>query len=402
MTILRFLLTLLAVLLVIVSGCALGSRPAGGPSGGNPIVPPTTGWTIVDRPTGTALSTVTVPSAPAPVSRGVGSPNGSLGSVAFSWILSNDTVASGAVNQPYPQTPDRLLYVSATQELWTAFATPAPGEPFNTSVVNLTNGATDVLAGVGNVTGFALDSSVGEVFLSQLPPGGGGGQILAFGERSHELARVPISVGVGLRPTSLALAPSTGDLWISGAANGTLAGSVTIVSSLTGRISAVVPVGLDPTAIAFDPATGLAFVANSASKNLTALFESNGSRAGAPVSLPGTVWPSALAFDSGTGELVALVSTGSGPSTTLLTIDPLDGSVTNLGPLPGNATASTLAIDPSTGDAYVASEQVGGSSAGGGELLRWSFGTPGWTNAGFAGRNPDTQMLDAATDQDFV
>ncbi|MCI4317804.1 MAG: PKD domain-containing protein [Thermoplasmata archaeon] len=327
-------------------------------------------------------------------------PNGSLGSVAFSWILSNDTVASGAVNQRYPLTPDRLLYVSGTGELWLAFSTPPPAEPYNTSVVNLTNGATDDLAGVGNVTAFVYDPSVGEVFLTQIPPGGGGGELLAFGVRSHELARAPTAVGP--HPTDLAVASITGNLWITGSTNAPTPGSVTIVSNLTGRLSAVIPVGVDPTGLAFDPAAGLAFIANSGSANVSVLEEANGSRGGAAIPLPGPVWPGAIAFDNKTGQVVALVNEGPVPSTVLVTIDPSSRAVTTYASLPGNATASTLAIDPATGDAYVATEQVAGSPVGGGELLRWSFDSPGWTAAGFVGRNPDTQLLDPSSSQDFV
>lgn len=389
----------LAVVVVVLSGSVPGRAPSGKatdrPSSFSVVLPPP------DR-----LSLVPTFPADLPVRAVVGAPssvpipNGSLGSVAFSWILSNDTVDSGAVNQRYPLTPDRLLYVSDTRELWLAFATPPPGEPYNTSVVNLTNGATDVLAGVGNVTAFAYDAGVGDVFLTQVPPGGGSGELLEFGVRSHELAHVPTAVGPN--PTSLTLAPTTGNLWITGWTNASHPGSVSVVSQLTGQIVTVAQVGLEPTGVAFDPAVGLAFVASSGSANLSVLLERNGGQPRGPISLPGPVWPGAIAFDNTTGQVVALVDNGSVPSTALVTVDPSSGAVTDLGPLPGNATASTLAVDPATGDAYVATEQLAGSPAGGGELLRWSFPSAGWTAAGFVGRNPDTQMLDPASEQDFV
>jgi DNA-binding beta-propeller fold protein YncE len=326
-------------------------------------------------------------------------PNGSLGSVAFSWVLSNDTVVSGAVNQRYGLTPDQLLYVPATQELWAAFATPAPGQSFNTTVQNLSDGETDILNGPGNVTGIAYDAPLGYVFMTQIAAGGMGGQLLDFGLRSHEVGRAPTTVQP--HPTGVRYDGDSGTLWVPGWTNLSSPGSVVVVTDQSGVVRTVVPVGLDPTAVAFDPGANLAFVANSGSRNLTILRESDASLVGA-FSLPGNVWPGALAFDNATDSLVALLRTGSAPSTTLVSIDPTNGSVTDLGALPGNATASTLVADPTSGDVYVATEQANGSSLAGGQLLRWSFVSSTWSIAGGVGRNPDTQSFDPSGELDFV
>ncbi|MCI4362475.1 MAG: PKD domain-containing protein, partial [Thermoplasmata archaeon] len=290
------------------------------------------------------------------------------------------------------------LYLPATQELWTAFAVPPPGEPFNTTVLNLTNGETDILNGVGNVTGFAYDPSVGCVYLTQIPLGGTGGQLLSFGIRSHELARIPTMVQP--HPTGVAYASGDGTLWVSGWANRSSPGSVEVVSDTSGLVHAVVPVGVDPTAVAIDPEVNLAFVANSGSSNLTMLHESDASPAGT-VPLPGPVWPGALAFDNTTGALMALVQVGSA-SPSLLSIDPSNGSVSILGPVPDNATPSSLVVDPATGNVYVATDPAGGASAGGGELVRWSIGTSAWTVVGPVGGYPNTQAFDPSGPLDFV
>jgi DNA-binding beta-propeller fold protein YncE len=326
-------------------------------------------------------------------------PNGSLGSVAYSWVLSNDTVLSGAVNQRYPLTPDQLLYLPATEELWAAFASPPPGEPFNTTVVNLSNGATDILNGVGNVTGFAYDPTVQDVFLTQIPSGGRSGQLLQFGVRSHELARVPTAVQP--HPSAVAYASGTGDLWVAGWSNATSTGSVEVVSDSSGLVRAVVPVGREPSVVVFDATAALAFVANSGSSNLTVLHEADATAAGT-VALPGSVVPGAFAFDGVTGDLVALAQVGAATSSSLVTVDPSNDSVADLGPLMGNLTASTLSVDPATGDVYVATEPANGSSASGGELLRWTFGGSTWSVVGDAGRDPNTQAFDPAGQLDFV
>jgi DNA-binding beta-propeller fold protein YncE len=326
-------------------------------------------------------------------------PNGSLGSVAFSWQLASRSVQSGAVNPRFPVTPDQLLYVPITRELWTAFATPGAGTPFATSILNLSNGASDSRIGVGNVTGFAYDPALSAVSAAEILPNGTG-QVISFRAGSHEIARVPTPVGP--HPTSLALSPGASTLWVTGWSNASVWGTVTLVSDTTGFVRAVLPVGRDPTVVAFDASANLAYVGNSGSNNISVLRVSDGSPAAAPIALPGSVVPGALAFDASSGMLVGLLQIGLGAVPWLFEMAPSASVPTLLARLPGNATASTIALDASRGAAYLVSDAVANSTAAGGVLYRWTFATSSWSVAGFAGRSADVQTFDPASSVDYV
>ncbi|MFI5414994.1 MAG: hypothetical protein ACHQ16_04930, partial [Candidatus Lutacidiplasmatales archaeon] len=127
--------------------------------------------------------------------RGDSGSNATLGSVAFSWVLANGTVNSGAVNQPYFVGPDQLLYVAANQTLWTAFASAPTGGVENVSLFNVSSGTTSILTGVGNVTGWVLDGALDAVYLVEIAPGQSLGELVAVSTHHPDIIRAPTPVG---------------------------------------------------------------------------------------------------------------------------------------------------------------------------------------------------------------
>jgi DNA-binding beta-propeller fold protein YncE len=295
-------LVLPIVLLVILPSLAAG--------GGGPRVSASSGLATGRLPTiaaPAALTAVRAPeTSPAPAARGFETANGTFGSVAFSWVLANDTVDAGAVNLPYPSGPDQVLYVPANGTLWTAFASPPAGESNNVTVQNLASGATVLVDGVGNVTGWTDDVSTQQVFLTETFPGTGSGGVLAVDTASNDVVRSPTVVGAD--PTSVGVNPVSGAVWVTVAPALPGPGNVTVLNPETQGVRDVLPVGNGPAGIAFDASNGLAFVADTGSGNLTVLNLSTGRELGRSVGLPGEPVPNAIALDPSTGDLLVLVA----------------------------------------------------------------------------------------------
>jgi DNA-binding beta-propeller fold protein YncE len=328
---------------------------------------------------------------------GVEGGNGSFGSVAFTWVLENGTVAPGAVNQPYGVGPDQVLYISANETLWTAFATPPTGQSYNITVRNVTNNATFVVNGLGNVTSWVDDPATSEVYLTETFPGTGTGGVLALLAPGGDIVRAPTLVGVD--PMGIAVDPATGNLWATVASASNSSGNVTIVSASTESVLGVVRVGVDPTSVAFDGPLGVGFVANSGSDNLTALNSTTGRETGSSVVLPGSPVPGTLAVDPVTGDLFVVVTVGVARSTELVAVDPESGTVLATDPVPGSGNATSLLVNPTSGEAFVTTD---GPTANAGTLERWDPVTATWSLAARLPGRPVAQTLDRGSDIDYV
>jgi DNA-binding beta-propeller fold protein YncE len=327
----------------------------------------------------------------------LGSGNGSFGSVAFSWVLANGSVDPGAVNQAYSIGPDQLLYDSANGTLWATFASAPPGEPNNATILNLTSGDTDVVTGLGNVTGLVSDARTAQVFLSESIPGTAGAGLLGVDTAGGDIVRAPSPFG--FRASDLGLDLATGDVWVTVDASTAVPGNVTVVDPATELVRAVVPVGVDPTAVVFDGPSDREFVADSGSDDLTALNATDDAVVGPPIVLPGSPVPHALGIDPSTGDLLVLATVRSPTETELVVVDPGNGTVVSATPLPVGENGTSLLADPTSGGIYVTAYD---SNTSGGTLERWDPAGRGWTLACRLPGRPVVQAEDPGTDVDYI
>jgi DNA-binding beta-propeller fold protein YncE len=327
-----------------------------------------------------------------PASRDAAGSNATLGSVAFSWVLANGTVNSGAVNQPYFVGPDQLLYVAANQTLWTAFASPPTGGVENVTLLNVSSGTTSILTGVGNVTGWVLDGARDAVYLTEVAPGQSNGELVPVSTHHPDILRAPTPVGPS--PAGVGLDPTTGEVWVLGPKSASLPGNVTVVSATNGSIRATLPVGVDPTGVAFDAALGRAFVANSRSDNLTVINSSTGAVVGAAISLPGRPVPGAVEFDAAIGKVLLLETPGGSAPSHLLLVDPSNGSVVGDFAVPSAQNATALALDSATGNAFV--------TTGTGALLVWYPANASWRALVNVGGRPCVEAYGSSSGVDYI
>jgi hypothetical protein len=327
--------------------------------------------------------------------------NGSFGSVAYSWVLGNDTVSSGAVNQPYAVGPDQLLYVAPNDTLWTAHSVPPTDGAENVTLSNLSSGATTIVNGVGNVTSWAFDPALELVVLLQVPPGQSKAQLLAISTASDDVAWAPATLP-GEAPC-VRIDPRTGDLWIPVSYGPGRNGSVLIFSPVPGATPTNVTVGPDPTAVTFDPALGVGLVADSGNGDLSVVNDSRLSVrtvtgvlwSGNDSSGPGPVPPLGFAFDATTGALLALVQ--SSPDSVLESVDPT-GEWSDASAQPLGGLATSLVVDAGSGAAWITIQDGANRTSA---LLEEPAGAPVARVAALPGL-PMVQAIDTATDQDYV
>ncbi|EQD50719.1 surface antigen-like protein, partial [mine drainage metagenome] len=168
------------------------------------------------------------------------------------------------------------------------------------------------------------------------------------------------SVGAGLpvgsAPSAVAYDPETGDLFVANSRSD----NVTVVDPVGGRTVANLPVQYAPTAIAYDPRIQSMVVADSGSDNLT-IINSSSLRVTQTVSSGGSE-PVAVVFDP-VGSSLIVLDAGSGR---VIRRDAANLTVEgnrSLG-LSASARASGLAVDPLSGNLFIASNSTAGGGLG--------------------------------------
>jgi YVTN family beta-propeller protein len=155
-----------------------------------------------------------------------------------------------------------------------------------------------------------------------------------------------LTIGVGNYPHGVAADPAAGTVYVTNAEDGT----VSVIDTATGTVTATIGVGSGPDGVAVDPATGTVYVANEFDKTVSVI-------------------------DTATGTVTATIGVGTSPfgvavdpaAGTVFVTNSFDGTVsvidtatqTVTATIPVSSVTSGVAVDPATHAAYVANYDDG-------------------------------------------
>ncbi len=279
--------------------------------------------------------------------------------------------------------PIGLAYDSTKSEIYVAeFSAPAVS-----AISDSTNAivATVDIPGLNN-PGFqespspqyiAYDSGKGEIFVSNLY----GNCVTVISDSTNkvvttiDLGNNSVNDGIGNYPVELAYDSGKGEIFVVNQGATTVVGSVdasagtlSVISDATNTVVATVPLGDFPSAIAYDSGKGELFVANdgktpsdtSASNTATGAVNVISDTTNSVVAtLTVGPFPDGIAYDSAKGELfVASSGSTSTAGSVAVVSDSTNAIITTL-PL---ADAGTIAYDSVMGDLFVVTPKTNGTS----------------------------------------
>jgi YVTN family beta-propeller protein len=131
-----------------------------------------------------------------------------------------------------------------------------------------------ITVGIGPM-GVAVNPVTGAVYVAVA-----GGDLLAHPDLRGTVAvisgrtgKVTATIRIGSYPTSVAVNPVTGAVYVANVGNIYNAGNgtVSVISGRTGKVTATIRVGSVPYAVAVNPVTGTVYVANSGSNTVSVI-----------------------------------------------------------------------------------------------------------------------------------
>jgi YVTN family beta-propeller protein len=351
-----------------------------------------------------------IPSVP-PVSVAPSTPalnaSETVGSVAYSWDLVNDTTYYGAYNATNPENPAAMAVDSVTDQMWVGWGQRSTGGAFNVSLVDL---ARHQVVGTVPDTEYAesilFDPLSNTMFLAEVANLSTGAGELAFLNATTGIPVHP-AVPVGRYPGGMVLDGYAQRLYV--ADNGS--GGVTSINVTSGAlVEPFVPTGAGADSVAYDPLTGDVFVANFGANNLTVLNGSRGLPDGPGLSVQPAHGPDSVTYDPLARDVLLMALTGTGGSSgrVVVVVDPAIRAVVALESF--SLITTTLegapipaALDPVSGNLLIPGCTPGGDFPGPYQLtifdpLLNAFNT---TNIP-TGEDPTVEAVDTAQHIDYV
>jgi YVTN family beta-propeller protein len=152
------------------------------------------------------------------------------------------------------------------------------------------------------------------------------------------------TVSVGNGPSSLALDPVLGEIYVTNSQSG----AISVLSNVTGQVLATFSTGPCPTGIAFDPVFDEMFVTDACSNVVSVIQDSSNSIV---ATIPAGVGPTGIAYDGLQGYLIAA---NSGSNSVSVISDAINAVVNTIGVGPG---PMGVAYDYGVQRAYVTNTQ---------------------------------------------
>ena len=323
----------------------------------------------------------------------------SVGSVAYSWDLVNDTTYFGAYNATDPVSPAAMAIDPTTDRLWIGYGERSTGGEFNVTLVDLARHL--VVGSVPNTEyteSLLLDPLSNTMFLAQVANLSSGAGEIAF-LNATTLRVVHPSVPVGAYPEGMAYDAYAHLLYV--ADNGSA--GVTAINVTSGVvIHALIPTGAGPDSVAYDPLTGDVFVANDGANNVTLLNGSRGQPDGPGLAV---YQPYSMTYDPLVREVLVVSQPGaycSRPSDVDV-IDPAIRAVVAIEPTDACPQTSSMApipavLDPISGNLLLPSFSYPNYELSVFEPFLNAFNTTGI----LTGIDPTVQAVDPVRHLDYV
>jgi YVTN family beta-propeller protein len=323
-----------------------------------------------------------------------------VGSVVYSWDLSNDTTYFGAHNGSAAIDPASMAFDPVTNRLWVGWG---PGDLEGSSNVSLVNPVSCETVGTVPDTkyteGMLFDPASNTMFLAEVAdPATGAGQLTM----RNATTGLPIrsAIAIGSYPQGMALDPYAGLLYIADRGDA----GVTSVDIANGSVERpLIPTGAGAASVAYDPSTGDVYVANSGANNITVLNASRGTPEGAALSTLPASQLIGIEYDAPMHELlVAARDSASSPgSGSVVLIDPSIQAVVRVETVPGAGPASEL-LDPISGDLLLPQQDTWYNYPNDG-LTVYDPHLDTFNETGIpSGQNTTVQTIDTIDDVDFI
>jgi YVTN family beta-propeller protein len=229
-----------------------------------------------------------------------------VGSVAYSWDLVNDTTYYGAYNATDPESPAAMAVDPVTDQMWVGWGQRSTGGEFNVSLVDL---ARHQVVGTVPDTEYAesilFDPLSNTMFLAEVANLSTGAGEVAFLNATTGRPVHP-AVPVGRYPEGMALDSYAHLLYVADNASA----GVTTINVTSGAVTRpLIPTGAGADSVAYVPLTGDVYVANFRANNLTVLNGSRGGPDGPGLSVQPADEPSSVAYDPLVREILVMAWT---------------------------------------------------------------------------------------------